>query len=135
MPSRHRTERGSAGSNATALGSVPTRHKRTFGLNGGSFLKLVVVIVISAPGENHWNVRLFLFHRSRHVTDRDADSWACARIGIRAVDEVGVMKRHFTRSQNDIDRMVHIQGIADCMTSCEDVCLLRFFEVLERSRV
>ena len=80
-------------------------------------------------------MRLFLFHRGGSTTNRDADSWAGARVGIRAVNEVGVMKRHLTRTQNDIDCLVHVDSVANCVTTREDVHLPRFFEMLERARV
>ena len=92
-----------------------------------------MVIVISSAGENDWNVRLLLFHRGGRVTNRDADSWAETCIGVRTVDEVRMMKRHFTRPQNDIDRMVHVERVGNCVTSSQDVCLLRFFKVIEGS--
>jgi len=51
------------------------------------------------------------------------------------VDEVGMMKRHLPRLQNDIDRVVHIDHVVDCGSSAQDVRLLRFFQMREGARV
>ena len=104
-------------------------------LNGGGLLKLVMMIFIPSAGETYRDVRLLLFHGSRRITNCDADSWAGARIGIRTVEEVRMMKRHLTRLQNDIDRVVHIECVGNCVASSQNVCLLWFFDVLEGARV
>ena len=94
-----------------------------------------MVILISSPREYHLNVQLILLDSGCHIANGDANSWPDAFVRFRSVDEVGVMKGRLARQQHDIDGPGLVQVARNRQALFQNVGLLRFFQLLEVSRV
>ena len=58
-------------------------------------------------------MRSFLAHGRTDVTDREADPLDVRAVASGAVDEVGVVKRHLTRVEDEVDRGRLVYGVGD----------------------
>src|SRR5215471_4480278 len=106
-----------------------------FAISSWSFLQLLVVIFISSPGENDWDMRLCLLHDRGYVTHCEPDSRLLTRVWLRAVDQIDVMKRHVARVQNYVYRYVRVQNAGNCVAPTQNVFLLWFFPMSKSVRV